>query len=219
MILVGLLALELSSPGRAPSAAAADASDAPNLLATVERLRAHNAALQAENARLRGMVRGTVRSSACALVTIVAVNAEGQRTATESIPRDDYGEAQLCAALALFHSFNASNGHLGCDAVILTDDDSFVTPRDASALSAHHVTLRKVALPRQAATTAHTHFERVSSLKLFLAGMTSYERVLYMDVDAVVTGDMGRMIRVPEGGHELIAFSAFESPLHGGSVS
>jgi len=78
-----------------------------------------------------------------------------------------------------------------------------------------------VVLPRQRKrrVTAHTKFERTSSMKLHLAGMTSYARVLYVDVDIIIVGSLHRMLYVPEGGHELIGFSAWNSPLHGGILS
>jgi hypothetical protein len=55
--------------------------------------------------------RGAVARPRCAIATIVSVNHERKRETTKGydIPSDDYGEAQVCGALALFHSYHVSN--------------------------------------------------------------------------------------------------------------
>ena len=182
--------------------------------------------LDVENESLRKEVNGLSNGHArgrwqCAIVTIVVVNNEGHRSgAVERIPRDDYGAAQLCAALALFASYHATNS-IPCDHIILTYNASFVTPSDWKALNAHHVEVRTVELLQQAGSrlTAHTLFEKASSLKLHLAGMLKYNRVVYVDVDTIITGSIHRIVDVPESAQELIAFSAYNSPLHGGILS
>jgi hypothetical protein len=52
-----------------------------------------------------------------------------------------------------------------------------------------------------------------------LTGLTEYDRVVYFDVDTIVTGDISRLVEVPTCGAELIGFSSNNAPLHGGVLS
>ena len=120
-------------------------------------------------------------------------------------------EALRCVAVVIRRALDTVAGLEGVDFVIVHDGlpDDWIT-----FLERHGITLVRKDLPAGAISTYGSEFCAATMLKAHLHGLTQYDRVLYIDLDMLPTGDMSHFFtyRYPEG---LVGYTIGNAPIAG----